>query len=92
MADRKTLEDCCKEDFEYFKKCIQRGVSKLVGSETNERVNYCFHCKIWSRANKFIKDIEKLGDIIPKQNPIHESKDDNNVKEVSEWKIQRKKT
>jgi len=27
---------------------------------------------IWTRANKFIKDIEKLGNVIPKDDAKHE--------------------
>lgn len=62
MADRKTLEECVREDFEYFKKQIQRGAKKLAGDETKEKVNHCWHCKVWVRANRFIKEIEKLGE------------------------------
>ena len=65
--DRKTLDECVREDFEYFKKCVQRGANRLAGEETNERVNNCWHCKVWTRANKFISDIEKLGDVVPKK-------------------------
>ena len=51
------LEEGVKEDFEYFKKHVERGVKKLAGARTKERVNKCFHCKLWRRADKFIKDV-----------------------------------
>ena len=59
MVDRKTLEECVKEDYEYFRKQVERGVKKLAGDKTSENVRNCFHCKLWRKAEKFIKDVEE---------------------------------
>lgn len=67
MGDRRSkadwLEEGCIEDFEYFKRCVERGTDKLVGSRTKENVRNCFHCKHWRKADKFIKEIEEILDI-----------------------------
>jgi len=61
--DRKQLEDVVIEDFEYFKKQVEKGIRRLAGDKTNERERLCFHCKLWNRSDKFIKEIAKLGEI-----------------------------
>lgn len=55
----KTFEREVKEDEEYFKKQVEKGIKKLAGARTEERVRNCIHCKLWSRAEKFIEEVLK---------------------------------
>ena len=60
MADKRRthwLDDAVKEDEEYFKKQVERGIKKLAGARTKEKERNCCHCKLWSKADKFIKEV-----------------------------------
>lgn len=55
----KELDDFLKEDLRVFKKHIENGAKKLVGTRTKEKVRGCFHCKIWAKTDRFIDEILK---------------------------------
>lgn len=54
------FEKALKEDIKIFKKHIELGAKKLAGAKTKERVRYCYHCKIWNKADKFIKEVTNI--------------------------------
>lgn len=48
------------KDKKYFKIQVEKGIKKLAGTKTKERVRNCYHCKLWNKAEKFIKEVESL--------------------------------
>lgn len=55
-----SFDELLKEDLEYFEKQVEKGVKRLAGPKTPERVRNCYHCKLWNRAEKFIKEVKNL--------------------------------
>ena len=49
-----------KQDLNYFKSQVEKGIRKLAGKRTDEYVRGCIHCKLWRKADKFIKEVEKM--------------------------------
>lgn len=45
------------EDLKYFEKQVEKGVKRLAGAKTKERVRNCCHCKVWNKSDKFIRNI-----------------------------------
>jgi len=54
------LDKALKKDKEFFKKQVEIGVIRLAGKKTKERVRNCYHCKLWNKAEKFIKEVNEL--------------------------------
>ncbi len=54
------LDEAVKEDEEYFKKQVESGVKKLAGEKTKERERNCFHCKVWNKTERFIKEVLEI--------------------------------
>jgi hypothetical protein len=54
------LDKAIKTDIKYFKGQVEKGVKRLAGAKTKERVRNCFHCKLWNKADRFIKEVEAL--------------------------------
>ena len=59
MVKEHWLDREMKEDMKIFKKHIERGAKKLAGEKTKERVKNCYHCWIWNKAEKFIREVER---------------------------------
>jgi len=51
------FDKALKEDIRIFKKHIEFGAKKLAGEKTKERVRNCYHCKVWNKAEKFMKEV-----------------------------------
>ncbi len=60
MVKEHWLDKAVKEDKKIFKKHIEMGAKKLAGAKTKERVRNCYHCKVWNKTEKFIKEMESL--------------------------------
>jgi hypothetical protein len=59
--ERKYWSDkALKEDKKYFKIQVEKGIKRLAGVKTKERLRNCYHCKLWNKAEKFIKEVESL--------------------------------
>ena len=54
------LDRAVEKDKEYFKIQVEKGIKKLAGDSTKERVRNCYHCKLWNKADKFIKEIKEI--------------------------------
>ena len=54
------FDKALKEDKEFFKSQVEKGIKKLAGAKTKERVRNCYHCKLWNKAEKFIKEVTEL--------------------------------
>jgi len=54
------FEKALKEEIRIFRKHIEMGAKKLVGEKTKERVRNCFHCRVWNKAEKFIKEVTEM--------------------------------
>jgi len=57
MKKEHWLDKEIKKDLEFFKKQVEKGIEKLAGLKTKERVRNCYHCKLWNKADKFIKEV-----------------------------------
>ena len=51
------LDKDVREDFEYLKKQVEKGVKRLAGDRTPEYEKGCYHCAMWKKADKFVKDV-----------------------------------
>ena len=60
MKKEHWFDKAVKEDLEFFKKQVEKGIKKLAGAKTKERVRNCYHCKLWNKAEKFIKEVYEL--------------------------------
>lgn len=56
--NHKEFNKALKEDMRIFRKHIEMGAKKLAGEKTKERVRNCFHCKVWNKVERFIKEFE----------------------------------
>ena len=54
------FEKALKEDIKIFEKHVELGAKKLAGAKTKEIVRNCHHCKVWNKAEKFIKEVENI--------------------------------
>jgi hypothetical protein len=63
MKEEHALDKGAREEFEYFIKKVEMGAKKIAGPRTPENVRQCFHCKVWRRIDKLIKDMAELGNI-----------------------------
>lgn len=56
----KDFDKALREDKAYFKTQVEKGVKKLAGTKTKERVRKCYHCKLWNKSDKFIKEVLEI--------------------------------
>jgi len=54
------FDKALKEDYKYFEIQVNKGIKRLAGSKTKESLRDCCHCRLWRKADRFIKEIRGI--------------------------------
>ena len=53
------FDKALESDKKYFVEQVEKGIKRLVGHKTSERELNCCHCELWSKSDKFIREVLK---------------------------------